>query len=169
MQTPAYPSPPVFSLYTPNSQDAVFRLTVSQKSLHHMAPLPLLLPYQKKWINDPSPIKLMEKSRQIGISWATAYSVIRRHLSAENTLDTFISTRDHYLSRLFLKDCQSFADLLHTFLKQKGRPILCKKQLSKSTLNFSNGTRIQDPCTALPCLGIGARRQGVDACAVTKV
>lgn len=107
-----------------------------------MATLPLLLPYQKKWINDPSPIKLMEKSRQIGISWATAYSVIRRHLSAENTLDTFISTRDHYLSRLFLKDCQSFADLLHTFLKQKGRPILCKKQLSKSTLNFSNGTRI---------------------------
>lgn len=107
-----------------------------------MSTLPLLLPYQKKWINDASPIKLMEKSRQIGISWATAYSVIRRHLSVDNTLDTFISTRDHYLSRLFLKDCQNFADLLHTFLKQKNRPILSSKQLSKCTLNFSNGTRI---------------------------
>jgi phage FluMu gp28-like protein len=104
--------------------------------------LPLLLPYQKKWINDSAPIKLMEKSRQIGISWATAYSVIRRHLSKDNTLDTFISTRDHYLSRLFLKDCQSFAQLIDSFLKQKGRPILCKKQASKCTLNFTNGTRI---------------------------
>ena len=32
----------------------------------------LLLPYQKRWVLDPARIKVMEKSRQIGISWASA-------------------------------------------------------------------------------------------------
>ena len=35
----------------------------------------LLLPYQRKWVLDTSRIKIMEKSRQIGISWASAYSL----------------------------------------------------------------------------------------------
>ena len=32
----------------------------------------LLLGYQKRWVLDRSRIKIMEKSRQIGISWASA-------------------------------------------------------------------------------------------------
>ena len=31
------------------------------------------LPYQAAWIKDRSRLKLYEKSRQIGISWASAY------------------------------------------------------------------------------------------------
>ena len=33
----------------------------------------LFLPYQEKWIRDTSRLKLMEKARQIGLSWSTAY------------------------------------------------------------------------------------------------
>lgn len=40
------------------------------------------LPYQIAWIKDRSRIKLMEKSRQIGMSWTTAYSLVRRHCRA---------------------------------------------------------------------------------------
>ena len=36
----------------------------------------LLLGYQKRWVLDNSRLKLMEKSRQIGISWASAYSMV---------------------------------------------------------------------------------------------
>lgn len=36
------------------------------------APPPALLSYQQKWIADPSPFKLMEKSRRTGITWAEA-------------------------------------------------------------------------------------------------
>ena len=32
----------------------------------------LLLEYQKRWVLDTSRLKIMEKSRQIGISWASA-------------------------------------------------------------------------------------------------
>ncbi|MFA5258090.1 MAG: hypothetical protein WC360_08065, partial [Opitutales bacterium] len=37
----------------------------------------LLLPYQKRWICDSSRLKLMEKSRQVGMSWAAAYRAVR--------------------------------------------------------------------------------------------
>ncbi|MBI4621052.1 MAG: hypothetical protein HY739_12975 [Desulfobacterales bacterium] len=32
----------------------------------------VLLPYQIRWIADPSPVKVIEKSRRVGISWAEA-------------------------------------------------------------------------------------------------
>jgi phage FluMu gp28-like protein len=32
----------------------------------------ILLPYQQRWVADRSPVKVMEKSRRVGISWAEA-------------------------------------------------------------------------------------------------
>ena len=32
----------------------------------------VLLPYQKKWLADKSPVKVIEKSRRIGLTWAQA-------------------------------------------------------------------------------------------------
>ena len=32
----------------------------------------VLLPYQQRWINDNSNVKIAEKSRRIGITWAEA-------------------------------------------------------------------------------------------------
>ena len=36
------------------------------------APPPVLLPYQRAWIEDDSPLKVMEKGRRTGITWAEA-------------------------------------------------------------------------------------------------
>ncbi len=33
---------------------------------------PVLLPYQQEWINDTSPLKIEEKSRRTGLTWAEA-------------------------------------------------------------------------------------------------
>jgi phage FluMu gp28-like protein len=43
-----------------------------------------LLPYQAKWVRDESRLKLAEKSRQIGWTWATAYSLVRRKALKED-------------------------------------------------------------------------------------
>jgi phage FluMu gp28-like protein len=37
-----------------------------------LAPDGVLLPYQQRWVADPSPFKLAEKSRRIGLTWAEA-------------------------------------------------------------------------------------------------
>ncbi|MCX6904971.1 MAG: hypothetical protein NTW03_16130 [Verrucomicrobia bacterium] len=38
----------------------------------------LLLPFQRAWVRDPARLKLAEKARQIGWTWATAYGLVRR-------------------------------------------------------------------------------------------
>ena len=48
-------------------------------------PKAIFLPYQAKWIADGSRLKLIEKSRQIGLSWATAYATVSRTASASST------------------------------------------------------------------------------------
>ncbi|MFZ0889538.1 MAG: hypothetical protein WA005_13875, partial [Candidatus Binataceae bacterium] len=47
-----------------------------------------LLPYQRRWVNDFSPVKVCEKSRRVGITWAEA---AERTLSAaqENGMDAW--------------------------------------------------------------------------------
>ena len=72
----------------------------------------IFLPYQWRWITDRSAIKIMEKSRQIGISWATSYDVVRQQSLASTKLDSWISSRDEIQARLFLQDCKKFSGLL---------------------------------------------------------
>jgi phage FluMu gp28-like protein len=43
-----------------------------EKSAREAVPAAALLPYQVDWVNDTAPVKLIEKSRRIGLSWAEA-------------------------------------------------------------------------------------------------
>jgi len=71
----------------------------------------MLLPYQKQWVTDNSKMKLCVKSRQIGLSWCTAYSVIRRKLNKSARLDAWIASRDEIQARLFLEDAKRFVEV----------------------------------------------------------
>ena len=100
----------------------------------------LLLPYQRKWVLDPARIKLMEKSRQIGISWASAYSMVRRKALAGARYDGWVSSRDEIQARLFLEDCKHFAGILHTAVRDLGVELIGEEKTY--VLGFANGTRI---------------------------
>lgn len=52
----------------------------------------VFLPFQSVWIRDESRIKLMEKSRQIGISWATAYGAAERAAAQGARYDEWVSS-----------------------------------------------------------------------------
>src|SRR5438046_10437967 len=47
----------------------------------------MLLPFQSKWVLDNSQKKLAVKARQIGLSWTTAYRVVRQKLSEGAMID----------------------------------------------------------------------------------
>lgn len=104
----------------------------------------LLLPYQRRWIQDNSRIKLMEKSRQIGLSWAAAYAAVRHHASTKRKLDTWVSSRDEIQARLFLEDCKHFAQILHTAATEAAQSHVTNptERPTTHTLTFANGTRI---------------------------
>jgi len=100
----------------------------------------LLLRYQRAWVLDPARIKLMEKSRQIGISWASAYSMVRRKSLAGARYDGWVSSRDEIQARLFLEDCKHFAGILNTAVRDLGVQLVENEKTY--VLEFANGCKI---------------------------
>lgn len=103
----------------------------------------LFLPYQAKWITDRSRLKIMEKSRQIGISWATAYGLVRAKSAKDARLDAWVSSRDDIQARLFLEDCKAMAAILNLGAQALGEVVIDpERKISAYILQFANGIRI---------------------------
>jgi phage FluMu gp28-like protein len=102
----------------------------------------LLLPYQIQWVRDASRLKLAVKSRQIGWTWATAFSIVERKCLSNARLDAWISSRDEIQARLFLEDCGAFAKLLDIAARPLGAAIMENDGASAGVLKLSNGRRI---------------------------
>lgn len=103
----------------------------------------LFLPYQERWIVDRSRLKLMEKARQIGLSWSTAYAADERTAEAGAKWDQWISSRDDLQARLVIEDCKMFAQVLQLAAEDLGEVVIDQeKKLSAYVLHFANGRRI---------------------------
>jgi phage FluMu gp28-like protein len=101
------------------------------------------LPYQKRWIEDRSRLKLLEKSRQVGMSWATAYALVRRQAEPGARLDAWVASRDETQARLFLEDCRKFAHILDRAARARGASVLPENTRSGAlALPFANGTQL---------------------------
>jgi phage FluMu gp28-like protein len=97
------------------------------------------LPYQQRWINDNSRLKIIEKSRQIGISIATAYHLVREHSCEKSRFDAWVSSRDEMQAKLFLEDCKKFSQILHVAAHDLGREVMaCDRRSGSLSLQFSN-------------------------------
>ena len=64
------------------------------------------LPYQQRWITDESPLKLYEKSRRIGITYATSYRAVRKCLREKkgSSFVQWVSSRDALTAKEFVTD-----------------------------------------------------------------
>jgi phage FluMu gp28-like protein len=105
--------------------------------------LSYFLPYQRRWILDTSPLRLMQKSRQIGISYADAYHSVRIASVKGARFDVYISSRDRFQARLYIEDCKHWAEILHEIIQDLGEILLdgdC--QSSAFVIQFANGRRI---------------------------
>lgn len=101
------------------------------------------LRYQAAWIKDDSRLKLLEKSRQIGMSWATAYRLVRQKGAEDARLDAWVSSRDDLQARLFKEDCNHFAGVLNTAAQDLGIQVVDpERAISAYVLQFANGCRI---------------------------
>jgi phage FluMu gp28-like protein len=100
-----------------------------------------MLPYQSRWISDRSLMKLMEKSRRVGVSYATSYDFVREHATKGGSLDTWFSSRDEITAKEFVVYCKGFARALDAGAQEIGQRVLDDKH-SAHVLRFSNGTDI---------------------------
>ena len=69
-----------------------------------------LLPYQSRWVADENGLKVIEKSRRIGLSWAEAYdSVMHAGAGAGNV---YYQSYALDMTRGFISDCADWAGVL---------------------------------------------------------
>ena len=99
--------------------------------------------YQELWILDQSPLRIIQKSRQVGITFADAYDSVLKVSARDTRLDVWVSSRDQVQAKLYLEDCKYWAVFLHLYFLDLGLLILDEKTNSSAyVLQFANGRRI---------------------------
>ena len=101
---------------------------------------PYFLPYQLRWLDDPSPLKIIEKSRQIGMTFVDAYDSLMKASHATNPADVYVSSRDIVTTRLYIEQCAFWARFLKIAAENIGEQIIQdEKQLTAFVLRFATG------------------------------
>ena len=101
------------------------------------------LPTQAAWLTDPWPLRIWEKSRQVGATTTDALDSVLKASPAGAKFDVWVSSRDEDSACLYLDDCRHWAKVLHIAASYKGRVFLDNKQSSSAyVLQFANGRRI---------------------------
>lgn len=73
----------------------------------------LLLPYQQRWVLDPAGFRVCEKSRRVGLTWATAvYAVL---IAARGKSDVWYILYNEDGAKEFILDCEKTAHALNLF------------------------------------------------------
>lgn len=108
-----------------------------------------LLPFQQAWVNDESPAKLGEKSRQIGWTWCEAFDAVSRRFRRTQPRDVnyWFSSTDESAGEEFIEYCRFFAEKLFSrtadfFEEQIEDAEMRKGFVTARVIRCPNGTRI---------------------------
>ena len=81
-----------------------------------------LLPYQSAWVADTSGLKVIEKSRRIGMSWAEAYDNVM--YAGENRGNIYYQSYNLEMTRGYITDCAAWAQALNIGAEAVGETII---------------------------------------------
>ncbi len=81
-----------------------------------------LLPYQRRWVADDAPLKIVEKSRRIGLSWAEAYDAVMHAFAGKGNVT--YQSYDKEMTRGFIDDCAEWARVLDAGAGAIGESVL---------------------------------------------
>ena len=117
-----------------------------------------LLPYQTRWVQDQSPIKIIEKSRRVGISYAEAYDAVMHAASAGGGSTSYVSFNLDMAKDGFMADCAWWARGLHDVATTVEQSMISDegKQILVYAIRFDSGHKI----TALPSNARQLRSKG---------
>lgn len=105
----------------------------------------VLLPYQQAVIGDRSPVRWIEKSRRVGISWALGSDSVLDGASIDGN-DTWYVGYNHDMSQEFIRDCAFWARAFNVLASEVEQSFFDDKdgdtQILQFTIRFSTGWRI---------------------------
>ena len=101
-----------------------------------------LLPYQQRWVADKAQLKVIEKSRRIGLSWCEAYDAVMH--AAEGLGDVYYQSFDQEMTRGFIKDCAGWAKDLNQAASAVGETLIedGERQVQAFRIRFDSGKEI---------------------------
>ena len=104
----------------------------------------IFMAYQIKWAKDQSPVKIMEKSRRIGLSYAEAADDVLYAASNEGANVYYISYNKE-MTQGFIQDCATWAKAFNAAASQIEESVIEEedKQILSYTINFDSGHKIQ--------------------------
>ncbi len=109
------------------------------------------LPYQCKWLEDMSQIKIYEKSRRIGLTFAQAFEDVRDcagllydEKTGENPpMDVWFSSSNESNAREYIDYCKKYARALNKVFEATEETVIIKEEeILTLRLNFDNGKKI---------------------------
>ena len=105
------------------------------------------LPYQEAWINDDSPLKVAEKSRRVGFTYASSYRMFQKCMRRGKGFTQWVSSRDQLTAQELIRDYVSmWCKLANVAAKgmtgEDVEVIDTEKDITAFVCSFPNGARI---------------------------
>ena len=104
----------------------------------------ILLGYQQRWVTDNAAVKVMEKSRRIGLSYAEAADDVLYAASEEGANVYYISYNKE-MTQGFIQDCAGWAKAYQAAASQIEESVIEQddRQILTYTIKFDSGNSIQ--------------------------
>lgn len=100
------------------------------------------LPYQQRWLNDNSKVKIWEKSRRIGATYVQSYEDVRDCVS-KKVPSVWFSSADESAAKEYILYCEKWTKLFNIAAKPLGNIVIdSEKDIKAFVIEFSNGTKI---------------------------
>jgi len=106
----------------------------------------VLLPYQIRWNKDVSPVKIIEKSRRIGLSYAEAAESVLHASDADRGANVYYISYDKEMTSGFIQDCATWAKVFHAAAGEIGEQVLTRddgRDIHVFDIPFASGFKIQ--------------------------
>ncbi len=120
------------------------RLQAPASSLQPLAST-YFLPYQAAWITDGGHLKICEKGRQIGLSYADSYDSVRKAAVAKSGRDVWVMSRDEVQAKQYIRYCKRWAQVLRYAAEEHGEELFTTtagKAIQAQALTFKSGASI---------------------------
>lgn len=100
------------------------------------------LPYQLRWLNDNSRIKIWEKSRRIGATYVQSYEDVRDCVY-KKVPSVWFSSADDSAAQGYIDYCKIWVKLFNVAAKDLGEVIIdSERDIKAHVIEFANGTKI---------------------------
>lgn len=105
------------------------------------------LPYQEAWIADESPLKVAEKSRRVGFTYASSYRMFQKCMRRGKGFTQWVSSRDQLTAQELIRDYVSnwcrLANVVAKGMTGENVEIIDpEKNITAFVCTFPNGARI---------------------------